>query len=139
MIAQKPVVERLKAAGCKSVRGVLEWAGQDQAPRATPAFFVLPQGDNAQPNRMSGVIDQKVDETFGVLVVVGGQTRAGDDVDESLKIEVDRVIEQLVGWTHPAASRPTEFGSGRLLSTDGYQVAWLLSFRTASHIRKQSQ
>lgn len=139
MIAQKPVVERLKKAGCKSVKGVLEWAGQDQAPRSVPAFFVLPQGDAAQPNRMSGVIDQKVDETFGVVIVVGGQTRAGDEVDESLKVEADRVVEYLVGWTHPEASRPTEYGGGRLLSTDGYQVAWLLSFKTASHIRKQSQ
>lgn len=140
MIAQKPVVDRLEQAGCKSVSGLLEWSGLTEAPRALPAFYVVPQSDAAQPNRMAtGVIDQKVDETFGVIVVVDAQKRAGDTVDDSLKREVDRVVEDLVGWRHPEASRPTEYGGGRLLSAEGYRVAWLLSFRTASHIRKQSQ
>lgn len=136
MIAQNPIVERLKAAGFKSVSGLLEWSGLTEAPRATPALFVVVQGDAAQPNRMSGVIDQKVEETFGVIVVVEAQKRAGDNVDDSLKQESDRVVDALVGWRHPEASRPTEYGGGRLLSADGYRVAWMLSFRTSSHIRK---
>lgn len=136
MMAQRPIVARLGDAKFKTVSGLLEWAGLTEAPRATPALFVVPQADIAQPNRMSGVIDQKVDETFGVIVVVEGRTRAGEAVDESLKQEVDRVIGALVGWTHPEAGRPTEYGGGRLLSADGYRVAWMLSFRTSSHIRK---
>lgn len=140
MIAQNPTVGRLKVAGFKTVSGLLEWSGLTEAPRAVPALFVVPQGDAAQPNRMaSGVIDQKVDETFGVIVVVEAQKRAGDAVDDSLKRETDRVVDALVGWRHPEASRPTEYGGGRLVSADGYRVAWLLSFKTASHIRKQSQ
>ena len=140
MMAQRPIADRLSGhGGFKSVRGVLEWAGLTEAPRAVPALFIVPQGDSARPNRMSGVIDQKVDETFGVVVVVEGQNRAGEGVDDSLKREVDQVIDVLVGWTHPEAGSPTEYGGGRLLSTDGYRVAWLLNFKTSSHIRKQSQ
>ncbi len=140
MMAQQPIVDRLTDdAGFKSVSGLLEWAGLTEAPRAVPALFIVPQGDNAQPNRMSGVIDQKVDETFGIIVVVEGQKRSGHLVDDSLKREVDRVIDTMVGWTHPEAGRPAEYGGGRLLSTDGYRVAWLLTFTTSSHIRKQSQ
>lgn len=139
MIAQKPIVARLKSVGFKSVDGLLEWAGLTEAPRVVPALFVVVQGDAAQPNRMSNIIDQKVDETFGVIVVVQGGGRAGDDVDDSLKLAVDRVIDAMVGWRHPEASRPTEYGGGRLISADGYRVAWLCTFRTSSHIRKQSQ
>ncbi|WP_289145037.1 hypothetical protein [uncultured Sphingobium sp.] len=140
MIAQGPIVNQLMGyAGFRSVKGVLEWAGLTESPRAVPALFVVPQGDTGQPNRMSGVIDQKVDETFGVVVIVEGRPRAGDEVDDGLKREVDRVIDAMVGWTHPEAGRPTEYGGGRLLSADGYRVAWMLTFKTSSHIRKQSQ
>jgi hypothetical protein len=140
MIAQQPIVDHLTDyAGFKTVSGLLEWAGLTEAPRAVPALFVVPQGDSALPNRMSGVIDQKVDETFGIIVVVEGQKRTGHAIDDSLKRDVDRVIDALVGWTHPEASRPTEYGGGRLISTDGYRVAWLITFKASSHIRKQSQ
>lgn len=139
MISQKPIVDRLKAADFKAVSGLLEWAGLSEAPRADPALFVVPQGDAAQPNRMAGLIDQKIDETFGVIVVVGAQARPGDTVDDGLKRQVDRVIGGLLGWRHPEASGPTEYGGGRLISADGYRVAWMLSFRCASHIRERSQ
>ncbi len=136
MIAQGPIVDQLKASGFRSVSGVLEWAGLSIAPRALPALFVVPQSDTAQPNRLSGVIDQKVDEIFGVIVVVEARERAGESVDDGLKREVDRVINALVRWSHPEASRPTEYAGGRLISVAGDRVAWMMSFRTASHIRK---
>ncbi|WP_300113445.1 hypothetical protein [Sphingobium sp.] len=139
MISQKPIVEKLKGADFRTVAGLLEWAGLSEAPRADPALFVVPQGDAAQPNRMAGLIDQKIDETFGVIVVVRAQGRPGDTVDDGLKLQVDRVISSLLGWKHPEASGPTEYGGGRLLSADGYRVAWMLSFRCASHIRERSQ
>lgn len=140
MISQKPIVERLEAARLRNVDGILEWAGLPEAPRAVPAFFVVPEADTPAPNGMgTRVLDQKVQEQFGVIVVVEGRARGKETVDDRLKVEVDRVIDALLMWTHPEASKPTEYGGGRLLSADGYRVSWLVRFTTSRHIRKESQ
>lgn len=140
MISQKPIVARLDQAGLRNVSGLLEWAGMSDAPRACPVFFVVPESDSAAPNRMgTRVLDQKLTENFGVIVVVEGKVRGGDTVDDALKREVDRVTDALLMWTHPEAGSPTEYAGGRLLSTDGYRVAWLVRFTTSRHLRKESQ
>ncbi|MGE4321770.1 MAG: hypothetical protein AB7E60_01920 [Sphingobium sp.] len=140
MIAQRPIVDRLGAAGFRTVEGILEWAGLTDPPRALPALFVVPEAEDAQPNRLAtGMIDQAVSETFGVIVVVGARARGPGQVDDQLKDVTDRVRDALLGWRHPEASRPAEFAGGRLLSADGYRVAWLVRFRISLHLRKESQ
>ncbi|PHP19522.1 hypothetical protein CG471_11730 [Sphingobium sp. IP1] len=140
MISQKPIVARLKSVGLRNVEGILEWAGLTEAPRASPAFFVAPEADSAAPNSMgTRVLDQKLTEQFGVIVVVEGRAHGSEMIDDRLKVEVDRVMDALILWTHPEAGRPTEYGGGRLLSADGYRVAWMVRFTTSRHIRKESQ
>ncbi|WP_336973421.1 phage tail terminator protein [Sphingobium aromaticiconvertens] len=138
MIAFAPTVARLKAAGFLSVDGLLEMVGLSDAPRADPALFVVPERSSAQPNKMSGVIDQKVSETFSVVVIVKG-ARRGETVSDLLKVHCDAVVDALVGWTHPEASRACEYAGERLVSMDGPQVAWAVSFNASRHIRKESQ
>ena len=138
MISQQPVVDRLNSVGLKPVEGVLEFVGLTQAPRANPAFFVVPERDTAQPNRMNGVIDQKLSETFSVVIVIAPARREAT-VSEALKLNVDRVTEALLGWRHPEASGPCEYAGGRLVSVDGQHVTWALSFTASRHIRKESQ
>ncbi|SCW56214.1 hypothetical protein SAMN02927924_01370 [Sphingobium faniae] len=138
MMAQQPIVDRLKQSGLKPVEGALEFAGLTEAPRVTPSYFVVPEREAAQPNRMSGVIDQKVTETFSVVMIIGSARRA-ETVSEGLKRSADQVVDALVGWRHPEASGPCEFSGGRLVSVEGQQVIWALSFTASRHIRKESQ
>ncbi len=42
MLALTPIVERLRSAGYRHVLGLLEFAGQREAPRALPALFIVP-------------------------------------------------------------------------------------------------
>ncbi|MFY9350106.1 MAG: hypothetical protein WBL20_10285 [Sphingobium sp.] len=140
MIAQKPIVDRLGEAGLRHVSGLLEWASLTEAPRAVPAFFVVPESDTAGPNKMgTQVLDQRVAEQFGVIVVVEARARGDNMVDDGLQKQVDRVVDALLLWRHPEADSPTEYGGGRLLSADGYRVAWLIRFTTSRHIRKEAQ
>jgi len=140
MISQKPIVDRLIERKLRNVSGLLEWAGLTEAPRAAPAFFVVPESDIAAPNAMGTlVVDQKLTENFGVIVVVEGKARGGDIVDDALKEQVDLVMDALLMWRHPEASKPTEYAGGRLVSAEGYRVAWLVRFTTSRHLRKESQ
>lgn len=140
MISQKPIVARLEQAGLRNVSGLLEWASLAEAPRASPSFFVVPEADSAAPNGLgTRALDQKLAEQFGVIVVVEARARGDNMVDDALKEQVDKVIDALVLWTHPEASAPTQYGGGRLLSAEGYRVAWLVRLTTSRHIRKESQ
>lgn len=138
MIAQQPIVDRLKAAGLQPVEGVLEFVALTEAPRASPAFFVAPERESASPNRMAGVVDQKVAATFSVIIVVRAARRAGAVSDE-LKAHCDAVVDALLGWRHPESSSPCEYAGGRLLSVEGQHLSWALSFTASRHIRKESQ
>lgn len=138
MIAQQPIVDCLKASGLQPVEGVLEFVSLSQAPRANPAFFVVPEREAAQANRLSGVIDQKVSETFSVVIVVDGARREAS-VSEALKTNVDNVIAALLGWRHPEASGACEYVGGRMVSIEGNQAVWAVSFTASRHIRKESQ
>ncbi|HEX7820638.1 MAG TPA: hypothetical protein VF463_08460 [Sphingobium sp.] len=138
MIAFAPTIARLKEGGFLHVEGLLEFVDLSEAPRVSPALFVVPERESAAPNRMSGVVDQKVTEIFSVIVVVEAQRLAGK-VSEELKRHTDAVVQQLVGWRHPEASGPCEYVGGRLLPPEGRRVAWAISFNTSRHIRKESQ
>lgn len=138
MLSFEPTVSRLKAAGLRAVDGVLEFAGLETAPRAMPAYFVVPERETAAPNRMSGVVDQKVTEIFSVVVIVEAKKAAGAASDE-LKRCCATVIEALLGWRHPEASGPCEYVGGRLTSVDGGHIVWALSFSASHHLRKESQ
>lgn len=137
MIAQEPIAERLRSeGGFRHVDGVIEWAGLTDVPRALPAAFVVPDNDSASENRLNGVIDQKVGETFGVIVVVAGQAARGSKPSEELKTQTDAARDALLGWTHPETSRPTEYAGGRLIEAGGGIVAWMVRMRTGFHLRR---
>lgn len=138
MIAQAPIVARLKEVGFPSVEGVLEFVAQVDPPRAPVALFVVPERDSAAANRMAGVHDQRVTETFSIVLVVHGARLAGR-VSDDLQIHSEAVIAAIAGWRHPAASSACDYVGARLLSTQGQRVAWAISFNCPRHIRKESQ
>jgi len=137
-LALQPIVDQLIAAGCRNVAGIIEFSAQTVEPRAKPAFFVVPIAEQPQPNTLSGARDQKVDVRWSVMVVLEGARRHAAGISEDVKIETDRVADALTGWTHPDASRPTDYDGGRLASADGSTVVWEVRFRSTWHLRKAS-
>lgn len=133
-----PIVEQLRRAGAKSVDGLLEFSKQATAPRLLPAYFVVPTRETASPNNLSGGRDQKVDVGFSVIIVLEGRQRRADLVAEDLAEAITFVTDALVGWTHPQASKPTDYAGGELLSADGTTVEWRVGFTARYHLRKAS-
>lgn len=139
MIPVGPTVERLKSAGFAHVEGVLEFAALTAPPRLSPALFVVPERETAQPNRLgSGGHDQKISETFAVVLVVRTERNA-DAVSEALQEHSSQIEQALIGWSHPGASGPCEYTGARLMSAEPHHVAWAMSFSVSRHFRKVSQ
>lgn len=137
MIAAQPIVERLKAADCKHVEGLIEFAGLKGAPAFSPAHFVIPARDVApRDSEMTGVHDQRVIAQFRVVIVMKLAARVEGGPSKQLEVEERRVIDALVGWSHPDGSGPVNYAGGSLLSADGWGVAWAVDFRTAWRLRK---
>lgn len=132
-LALTPIVERLRGAGLARVQGVLEMPRAE--PPVLPAFFVVPTAETAGANATAGVRDQAVDVGFSVMVAVDGARRNEAGVSEALKAECDRVVDALVGWTHPAASRACDYAGGRLASASGSSVVWEVRLRSRYHLR----
>lgn len=139
MIPFAPTIGQLKSAGFAHAEGVLEFVGLIEAPIISPALFVVPERETAQPNRLaSGAHDQKISETFTVVLVVKSARLAGA-VSEELQGYVTRIEEALIGWSHPDASGPCEYSGARLMSAEAHRVAWAMSFSVSRHFRKVSQ
>lgn len=135
MIAGGPIAAQLKAAGFKTVEGLIEYAALTAVPANLPALFVVPIDDSAAPNQMAGIIRQRVSARFQVIVVVAAHSRRRDGPAEDLHEATSGVIKALLAWTHPEADAPTEYDGGRLLSADGRAVAWAVRFRAAYNLR----
>lgn len=133
MLTLSPIVAVLRT-GFKSVDGVLEAPAQSDLPRALPALFVVPAADSAAPNTLSGARDQRVTFDFSVLVTVAARIGQGQVSDE-MKAAEDRIIEVLVGWTHPDASGPVDYVGGRLANVSAGSVTWEVRLRCAYRLR----
>lgn len=139
MISFEPTIARLKDAGFAHVEGLLEMAALTEPPRVSPALFIVPERGAASPNQYgAGAIDQKVTETFTVVITLEAVRRVGG-TSEALQENTSKVMEVLLGWMHPETSKPCEFAGERLMSIQGRQVSWGMSFTTSRHIRKVSQ
>ena len=136
MIALTPVVDRLKSGGCLNVAGVLEYAGLAAPPTQLPAHFVAPDAESASENRTTGLIDQRVALDFRVVIVVRADARDPDRPSEDLTAAIERVVDRLIGWSHPDASDPVQYRGGSLMTAGGRLVAWGVRFRTHYHLRR---
>lgn len=139
MISFKPTIARLQEAGFAHVEGLLEMAALTEAPRISPALFIVPERSTAAANSLgANAVDQKVTETFTVVIALQAVRLVGG-TSEELQEHAAKVMDALLGWQHPEASRPCEFAGERLMSLQGRQVSWGMSFMTSRHIRKVSQ
>jgi len=137
VIAFGPTIARLKLAGFAYVEGLLEMAALDQGPRQTPALFIVPQRDSARPNTLgAGGVDQRVADTFSVVLVIEAPVRNQGAASEALVDACIRIEQALVGWQHPGASGICEYAGGALISLDGLRITWKLEFTIPRRIRK---
>lgn len=136
MIAAAPTIERLKQADFKRVEGVIEWAGLKASPAHSPALFVIPDSERAPDSERVGIHDQRVTAQIRVIIVLKPNARADGAASKELEEVATRVIDALVGWKHPDAASPFNYAGGRLLSADGWGVAWAADFRAAWRLRK---
>jgi len=132
-----PIVEQLKASGFSRVQGVLELIALKGAPPILPAIFVMPGGESAGKNRLSGgAHHQPAEWDFGVVIMLEGrvnQDRTSDELDE---LE-GKVIQALTGWVHPdAGGQSCDYAGARLLTLAGQTISWLVKFKTGRTIRK---
>lgn len=132
-----PVIDRLKAKRLKRVYGALELAGLDKEPGATqlPAYFVIPDGWSASPNRTTGVHDQLVSEDFGVVILMAGAPLREGQTSDALHEAELAVIAALAGWTHPDATRACEASRARMVSVSRNTLGWFVGFSTGRRIR----
>lgn len=139
MIAFRPIIDLLKDAGFAHVEGLLEFAALTTPPRLSPALFLVPERETAQPNRLgAGGHDQRITEGFSVILVVNSARKTGA-VSEDLQEHSARVEQALIGWMHPEATTPCEYAGARLMSAEAHHAVWSMSFTVSRHFRKVSQ
>jgi hypothetical protein len=136
-----PILDRLDGLGFVTRAGALEFAGLRDVPGRLPAAFVVPESEDAAPNPYATqIIDQKVSETFAVVLVLNANTRATKGAHAQISDEFttlrDAVRQRLIGWVHPDATGPTQYVGGRLLSVDGTALTYALRFISTYHLRK---
>lgn len=105
-------------------------------PAKSPTAYVIPIGDQAQPNRVATLVSQELTERFGVVIATSNRRErhsgaAARDVDSLAR----STRAALLGWTPDADHDPVEYASGRMLSVDQGFVWWLSEFVTRSTIR----
>jgi hypothetical protein len=138
------IVVRLQAEASPPLRMVGK-AGdipvaQDQARGAvqSPSAYVVPIGDTAEPNRLAtGAHDQRITDTFGVLLVVRDLSDAkGGAAAQTFSAIKSAVRDALVAWTPSPADTPVELVDGKTIEMINGELWWLERYRSQFHLRK---
>lgn len=135
MIRLLPIVEHLKAGGYANTEGLMEFLGLTSAPRSLPALFVVPRGERAGANRLSGATDQRVEHQIAVVLILPVKARRQAEVSDALTEHVRKIRDIMLSWQHPDASRRWEYVGGELTDIDAGVVAWSIGFSAPYHLR----
>lgn len=136
MIDLASIVEQLDGELFKQVDlagGLDEAVKNARGVPQSPAAFVLPLRDVAQPNRYSaGAHAQQVASEFGVLIGVRNLAASnyGRAIDE-LKEAREAAFGALVGWQPDGADDAIEFRRGSLRGLSNGVLWWLDEFGTS--------
>lgn len=127
-----PIVELLQQQipALRHVDGVAGLSVVKERSLAPNSAYVAPLSESAEDNsRVGGATRQVITVRFAVLLILGGQARRKDAIDESLEGMTVAVKGALVGWCHPDAISATTYRSGRLLRAADSQLAWQMDFQ----------
>lgn len=133
------VIERLKSEvrGLRLVAGAADLAALREAPPlALPAAYVVPLAERAEPDALLGVVEQRLQLTFGVLLAVRSLRDArGEAAQNELRGLRDAVLAALMGWTARPDADPCEYAGGRLLQLNDTVLWWGDDYRAAYFLR----
>lgn len=136
-----PIIEQLQqlqGVKPKAIGGALEFAALRNMPHALPALYVLPDDEEAQPSARAGVIDQLVNTSFVIVLILSAARADAKIVSDDLEAWEQALKHRLVGWVHPDMARETQYANARTLSVDGTSITRGLRFRSSYHLRKQA-
>lgn len=131
-----PVTERLAAEteGFLLIAGAAAFLAAGDRLTTSPAAFVLPLNEAAEPNRLSvGAVRQPFRFAFGILVAVKAPGSVGERHLDMLQPLRAQVRAALVGWQHPDADDVTTATGGRLVALDTNRVLWWQDDFTLTH------
>lgn len=139
MIAE--VIRRLEQQAMpplKLVDGAAEYAALKAPPPTArqPAAFVMPLGATPGGNNVATGIRQRVQETVGVVILVGNLRDArGAAATGDLETIYRRVRAALVGFVPEDGYEAMQLGPAQLLDFAGGVAAWQETFITAHQLR----
>ncbi len=143
MTVVQDVIDRLKAevtALHGRVEGAAELAAllhRGQGPQRMPAAFVLPLGEDADPNGHANIHSQRITEAVGVIVVErhAGDATGGEVLDRIAPL-LTAVRAALAGWTPASAETVVDYVRSRLVGLKAGAVFIQQSYATAYYLRK---
>lgn len=132
------VIDRLKTS-CPEFRvigGMAEFDASLSAPTATPACYVLPQGDRADEAQGIKFAIQTVTVDFAILLCVrNAKGLHGQSAFDDLEPLRQSVRNAIYGYTPPDATAMISFTGGQLLDFQPGLMWWQDGYQTAHHIR----
>lgn len=124
----RAVIDRLlPATNLRQVQGALELAAALKAPSvATPAAFVVPMGDQPQPDEaFTGSVCQRVRTKVSIVLVVDNKRDGtGNAASDELELLRTKVRKALLGWGPPSMDSQFSAGPGLLIDMDNGRVWW---------------
>jgi hypothetical protein len=133
-----PFIARLRAqlTGFVLIAGSADAdAARAHAP-ATPAAYVIPLAENASGSRLLSVHEQRLEQEFGVVLVVAN-LRDATGAAAAVELHTRRlaVRSALLGWVPDTTTgEPVEFTGGALLEFREQRVWWQDEFRLKAYI-----
>lgn len=142
MIAVADIVTRLNGL-VASLNGRIQGAAEFSAlmksnalPTVTPAAFVLPLGlQGGQPDAVTGLFSQMVEQVFGVVLVLRNTDRIGGNALAPIDALIADTIEAIVGWGPDDAVGVFRLTHGDLVSMVAGTMVYQLDVAITDQLR----
>lgn len=137
MIAE--TIAHLKATtgetGLKLIEGAAEFqkiVEQQKNPRATPAAYVIPVRETAQPSATYGRVRQQRKGGVTIVLVVKNVADARGEAAHGDMVDLRNLVDaQLLGWSPSEQHDPYQFGGGGLAAFKDGHMWWQDIYDTA--------
>ena len=136
-----PIVLKLRLAETQFGNKIAGAAELDYALRGTlqeEMAFVIQLAEAASPNELDAGINQKVTESFGVIVMLNNATsdkdKTGLTAYDSLYDVRTQLFSALLGWQIPGTEDLVSYAGGSILGINRAQFWYQFEFKTVTRI-----
>lgn len=136
VIAETTARLQSEVADLRQIGGAAEFeAASANSPRATPAAFVIPLGEDPRPSSGANFIRQQIRVSVGVVLAVKNVADTkGEAAQVDLGVLRPAVQTALLGWS-PTGAEPLERGAGRLIGMKNGVLYWQDVYHTNIYAR----